>query len=129
MKRNLKLIVEILKDLESRKTIEAVTNQNIYVEGFSQRETYYNLELMKDAGLIEATKYDSKLSPFISVHKITWQGHDFLDAARNDTVWNKAEEQAKQQGQKLNELPFEVAKALLIAATKQFFRMDGGSTS
>ncbi|MFZ1073703.1 MAG: DUF2513 domain-containing protein [Verrucomicrobiia bacterium] len=28
----------------------------------------------------------------------TWDGHEFLDAARNDTIWRKAGEQIKKSG-------------------------------
>lgn len=29
---------------------------------------------------------------------MTWFGHEFLDAARNETVWKKAEERIKKSG-------------------------------
>jgi len=28
----------------------------------------------------------------------TWAGHEFLDAARNDTIWHKAGERIKKSG-------------------------------
>ena len=30
---------------------------------------------------------------------LTWNGHQFLDNVRNDTVWNAVKEKAKQYGQ------------------------------
>ena len=30
--------------------------------------------------------------------RLTWAGHEFLDAARNETVWKKAEERVKKSG-------------------------------
>jgi hypothetical protein len=30
--------------------------------------------------------------------RLTWQGHDFLDAARNDTIWSKAKEKFLKPG-------------------------------
>jgi hypothetical protein len=47
---------------------------------------------------------------------LTWQGHEFLDAARNDTIWRKATGKlvAVTGGTSL-----EVLKELLIAGAKQ----------
>ena len=54
-------------------------------------EVVEHIALMIDAGLIEGEAYPSARSPgggsFI-ITGLTWKGHDFLDAARNDTVWN-----------------------------------------
>ena len=30
--------------------------------------------------------------------RLTWEGHDFLDAAEVDTIWNKAKEELKKKG-------------------------------
>ncbi|MGO8839441.1 MAG: DUF2513 domain-containing protein [Limisphaerales bacterium] len=30
--------------------------------------------------------------------RLTWAGHDFLDAARNDTIWNKAKDEFLKPG-------------------------------
>jgi len=30
--------------------------------------------------------------------RLTWAGHEFLDAARNETVWKKASERIKKSG-------------------------------
>ena len=34
----------------------------------------------------------------ICTSRLTWAGHEFLDAASNDTVWKKAGEKIKQFG-------------------------------
>ena len=30
--------------------------------------------------------------------RLTWTGHEFLDAARNDTIWHKAGDRIKKSG-------------------------------
>jgi len=54
----------------------------------------YNVALMKDAGLIVASILDDeKGSPRgAAIIRLTWAGHDFLDAVRDDNVWRKAKE-------------------------------------
>ncbi|ABA60019.1 DUF2513 domain-containing protein [Burkholderia multivorans] len=49
---------------------------------------------MKEAGLVHAhvSEYLSPLDdpPDASVIRLTWSGCEFVDAARSDTIWNKA---------------------------------------
>jgi Hypothetical protein (DUF2513) len=50
----------------------------------------YHVRIMIDAGLVEGriSQEITADSPRHSyTHNLTWAGHDFLDAARNDTVW------------------------------------------
>ena len=44
--------------------------------------------------------------------------HEFLDAIRNDTVWNKVKATVKEKG---GAIPFEVLKLLAIQAAKSVF--------
>jgi len=46
---------------------------------------------------------------------LTWAGHDFLDAARNERAW----EFAKRSISKVGTVAFDVTKALLIQWAKQ----------
>lgn len=48
--------------------------------------------ILVDAGLVEGVvETDSNGKPFASVIiRLTWLGHEFLDNARNDTIWRKA---------------------------------------
>ena len=46
-------------------------------------------KLLYQAGLIDAEN-DSGADDFEWIPiSLTWQGHEFLDVARNDTVWKK----------------------------------------
>ncbi len=49
---------------------------------------------MAEAGLIKATFLESDQAGVeaVIVHRLTWDGHEFLDAARNDTIWQEAKE-------------------------------------
>ena len=61
----------------------------------------YHVRLMIDAGLVEGriSEEITANSPRHSyIHNLTWAGHDFLDAARNDTVWHTAKEKILRPG-------------------------------
>ena len=47
-----------------------------------------------------------------SAISLTWQGHEFLDAARNDTIWRKAKKKVLET---TGGLAFDVLKAALLA--------------
>lgn len=57
-----------------------------------------HLHLMEDAGLVRLNwesndQWGSDSVDLVSI-RMRWQGYEFLAAAMNDTVWNKAKEQA-----------------------------------
>ena len=81
------LIREILLEVEKCPSLEVC---GIEIPGRSQAELYYTAQLAQEAGLIEA-KFSSDLANF-HVLRLTYAGHEFLDAARNDTLWAKAKE-------------------------------------
>ncbi|MEW4531191.1 DUF2513 domain-containing protein [Maioricimonas sp. JC845] len=51
-------------------------------------------------------------------HCLTWARHEFIDAARNDTVWNKATKKIRDQ---TATIPFEVLKVAIIQTWKEMF--------
>lgn len=67
---------------------------------YSQQEILYNLVLMKDAGLIDAHFIEGNGVLPLGVRnlRLTWAGHDFLDAARDDTIWSKAKDKFLKPG-------------------------------
>jgi hypothetical protein len=87
MKRDMDVVRLILMRQESG---EAPPELAKYTEDL----IVYNVALMKDAGLVEAViANDADGSPRAAVIiRLTWAGHDFLDAARDDTLWRKAKE-------------------------------------
>jgi len=55
----------------------------------------YNANLLIEAALAEGRKLESGYPPTISqvdLWKLTWAGHDFADAIKDETIWNKAKE-------------------------------------
>ena len=89
MKRDMELIRRILAEVEDSDIIKK----------FDRPEEAYNIALAKEAGLVEAEIIFAMNRPSGAfVHRLTWAGHDFLDAARNDTLWNKAKEKVIKPG-------------------------------
>jgi uncharacterized protein DUF2513 len=59
------------------------------IVNYTHEQLYYQVELAIEAGLIEGGLLDPD---GVYVRKLTHQGHEFLDAARSETMWNKAKD-------------------------------------
>jgi hypothetical protein len=91
VKRDLDLVREILLWIEAQPH-GSVANRHIIIAGHSDEEIGYHAFLMKDAGLIRAadTTFMDSQSPSAMPQGLTWAGHEFLDAAKDNTIWAKA---------------------------------------
>ena len=83
MKRNMDLIRQIAFRVESSESY--LESSKLEIEGFTESEINYHCSLMCKAGLIEGDDTDME----VLINGLTWQGHDFLDAARDDKLWNR----------------------------------------
>lgn len=90
MKRDMDLVRQILQSAEQT---EFEKGPMPFYEARTPDEAY-QIALMKDAGLVEARIVQSNGIPRSAVViRLTWAGHDFLDASRDNTIWAKAVEQ------------------------------------
>lgn len=78
----------------------------------SIEEQTYHTQLLLDAGFVEGRVFDEETCV---VQRLTWAGHDFLDAMRDDTVWKKAKEHVLKPGASWT---FDVLKEWLKAEVK-----------
>jgi len=108
MKRDMDLAREILFQVEtSGDPIEWV---EIAVDGHSEEEISYHIKLLCQANLIEANDCSSMNGKSWKATSLTWTGHEFLDAARNENLWNKAKTYLNEKGV---EFTFDSIKAAL----------------
>jgi hypothetical protein len=116
MKRDMDVIRMLLIQQETGEAPPELAN-------YSEPLLVYNVALMKDAGLIEAAiaKGPDGTPMGAVIIRMTWAGHDFLDAARNDTVWRTAKEKILKPGASWT---FELLKETLkTLATQQLSRI------
>lgn len=76
MRRNWHLIRKILLQVEQGKKVDQDTDL-----GCSKQETIYHIDLIQEAGFAKPDGYGY-------VNWITNTGADFLDAARQDKIWD-----------------------------------------
>ena len=87
MKRDMDLIRMILIQQETGEAPPALAE-------YPENQVVYNVALMKDTGLLDAVilSDENGLLCTGAIIRMTWAGHDFLDAARDDSLWRKAKE-------------------------------------
>lgn len=88
MKRDMDLIREILIMIEE---YNGPSNRFwITLDGHSDEQVKYHAVLLKEAGLIEADIMKTFQGSEIRISRLTWAGHEFLDATRSSKVWEGA---------------------------------------
>ena len=90
MKRDMDLVRSILIEVEKQPS--GFASQEIHLEGYTDEQVGYHASIMHEAGLVHAVDVTvlSGTSPQAVITRLTWHGHEFLDAAREPTRWQQA---------------------------------------
>lgn len=98
MKRDMDLVRSILLVVENEPG--GFVRSNLSIAGYSETVIWYHCYIMGQAGLLEiaiTTDLEST-GPEALPQNLTWFGHEFLDAAREATRWEKAREMIRDAG-------------------------------
>lgn len=87
MKRDMNLARLLLLEIESRNEPNA---EPVDLSGYSEEQLAYHRYLIWHAGLTTGFDASTLEGSDACNESLSWTGHDFLDAARNETVWRKA---------------------------------------
>ena len=84
------MVRKILVELEASDSMLMVEDPN----------AAYQVTLMKEAGLVEAQIIENGdgFPVAAALLRLTWNGHDFLDSSRDNTIWKKAMEHVIKPG-------------------------------
>lgn len=119
MRKNIDLIRYIMIYLEDEMkagTIYSIDNIDFtkFLNDVNKDMINEHLMLLLDNEFIDAVYAGNKFSPSTFVIKrITNKGHDFLDALRNDDIWNKVKEKATSVGGVTLSIMIELGKEYL----------------
>lgn len=120
MKRNWDTIRELLTKVEEC----TLPTQMIRLSSFpSERaaEVSYHMALLIEAGLVKGNIIQ-EMGPAardFMAQRLTWEGHEFLDGIRSDTVWQKTKKTFTEHGISMTfDLVKTVAKEAAVALMK-----------
>lgn len=123
MKRNWETIRALLTKVEEC----TLPSDMVRLSNFPQEqaaEVSYHMALLIEAGLISG-RITQTIGPEVTdfiAHRLTWEGHEFLDAIRSDTVWQKTKKTFVDQGVSMTfELVKTVTKEVAVSIMKGAF--------
>lgn len=111
MKRDIELVKQILSNIESHETNSPIFD--IELDDYEPQRIYYHCHLLIDAKLIEGY-VDRSLGGTMRINRIyglTWEGHEFLDAAKNERIWSAIKEKFTDHS---ISIPFSIFKKILL---------------
>lgn len=92
MQRDFDLIRKILLTMEAHE--HGFLANRLEIEGYTEEQIGFHMYLLGEAGLakvVENTHVQSE-SPSAFPLNLTWAGYEFLEAAKDETLWGKAKE-------------------------------------
>ena len=92
MKRDMDLVRIILLEIEKQYRSTAI--HNLTIEGYDMATVAYHCKILHEAGFIadyNAQYFDDDIG-FFAVGPLTWDGNDYLDKVRDNSVWNKTKD-------------------------------------
>lgn len=91
MKRDMDLIRDLLLEIESNEN-----DEEINFEDRDKATVIYHLNLLKEIGYIDDFSEDILGSLYAG--QLTWEGNDYLDKIRDNSVWKKTKDVISQKG-------------------------------
>lgn len=117
MKQNTDCIRDILLTVEQDVPLDGhIDIKNLSLPNSYEREdVVYSLKLLKEANYLNVTlEGASNIYYLIWIGNMTYEGHQFLDSIRNDSVWLSTKEKVAEFGSNLSlSLISQVASAII----------------
>ena len=110
MKRDLGLVRRMLLVIEASPS--GFRADTLDLAGYTSEQVAYHLRLVLEAGLVMRL---DETSPAPSVLELSWDGHEFADAARDELRWGRA---MRIVGEKAGTVTADVLRQLLTALMK-----------
>ena len=107
------LVRQILMELEKEPYGGAPVSINI--KDTTNEDVVYHVMLLDEAGLIEAFELGFGEINWMPI-RLTWAGHEFLEAARDEKRWKKATKMMQTKG---GGIVFEVLRDLLVSMVRR----------
>jgi hypothetical protein len=91
MKRDFDLIRRIMTDIEEKPA--GLQIRSLTYPEYDQATIYQHINLLINENFINGITHKTAARiDAIIINGLTWKGHDFIDAAKDDTLWKKAKE-------------------------------------
>lgn len=125
MKRDMDLARIILLAIERSRDDEPASIK-LPTDKYDDLHISLHVRLLKEANLIHAIESSRGFQSSTSwtPHSLTWEGHEFLDAIRSDTIWEKVKLAESEFG---SDLPFSIISELAESEVRKTLRNSNDS--
>lgn len=118
MKRDWDVVRKILLAVEAQETSSGRVEPTS-IQGYDEENVVYHMKIMDEAGLIETWSSATHSGPYRAALSMTWEGHEFLDQIRQDTMWNRVKGGAREKGLDLSvDVIGQLAKTIIFSMLK-----------
>lgn len=107
MKRDMDLVRKILLKVEMNQSANDIVE--VHIDGYSEDQIAYHIAILTEAGLLENI-HNGRIVPVNITSRLTWAGHDFLDACRDEGRWQEAKKIIEE---KVRGASFDIIKLVL----------------
>lgn len=120
MRRDMSLIRELLLKLEALPLRPGACmmfepeDPDLIIPGYDFDQIYYHFELLREVDLITGSS-----SATCTFSRLTWAGHDYLDAVRDPEIWEKTKNGAYAVGGLTFDLIKDLAKGFVKKQLEQ----------
>jgi hypothetical protein len=125
MKRDMDLVRDLMLRIEASEGLAIMSDFVPTADRKRFRVASYHMKmLIQEIGLVKGVDVDDEEDLDWIDLELTWRGHDFLDAMRDPTVWDKTREGAKKLGGVTFDMFLGIAKELAKAEAKKRLGLD-----
>jgi len=107
--------------LEIEKRDEAFVSDEIEIDGYDSGQIAYHCALLDDEGLIAGRDASTLAGPRFLVERLTFAGHEFLEAVRGRSTWRAALDRIDRGG---GGFVLSVVKDLAVSILRQRTGLD-----
>lgn len=99
---------------------------NLRVDGYDMETVAYHCKMLDEAGFVSGynAQYASDGLHAFSVGPLTWEGNEFLDRIRDDSIWEKTKSAIRNNG-----LPLVLETVKTMAYTVVTAMSEGATTA
>lgn len=121
MRRDMDLLRELMLVIEAETTRAEAFAKQISIDGVDRIKVEEHLLLLSEMDLIEAKTSVTNRGTVTFVVGLTSAGHDFIEQARDDALWNAARGRVKDAVQSAS---IEVLKKVLVSTALKKLGID-----
>jgi hypothetical protein len=117
----MELVRAILLEVEEKGVLDPYQSVEVVVPSYTEEQVLGHVKLLGEAGLMDVRDENTFHTISYLPTNLTWDGHEFLDAIRNDTVWARVKATVATKG---GGASVEIIKELAVQIGKQYFLGD-----